>query len=175
MRFFESVGAASPLPVVAYHNAATGADPDIEAWVRLAELPVVHAFKESSRDVAKIMRLIEEVDRPGHAAYLTTMQPLLTTLLMGGSGATMPPPATRIGARVIRAFDDGDLAAATRWQRVFSTFPGRWSHYGLAPVMKAAMRHTGVDIGVPVAPFGRLSDDDDRALRTFLLEVGVVD
>lgn len=173
--YFTQVGAGSPLPIVAYHNPSTGADPPIDAWTKLSELFAVHYFKESSRDIIKIGRLVEEIDRAGEARYFTTMQPLLMTLLAGGSGGTMPPPGTRIGAQVVRAFRDGDLERARLWQRLFGLFPAKWGAYGLAPVMKAAMRHFGVDIGAPRKPYRPVSVEDDARIGQFLRDSGVLE
>lgn len=175
LAYFENVQEISPLPIVAYHNPACGADPTVETWQRLSELPGVRAIKESSRDISKIGRMIENVQVQGKADYLTTMQPLLTTLLLGGAGSTMPPPGTRIGARVVEAFRAGDLERARGWQRVFSTFPARWSRYGLPPVMKAAMRHYGVDIGDPMLPYLPVSDQDHIQIGEYLRASGALD
>ena len=165
----------SPLPIVAYQNPASGADPAIPTYVAIAKLDGVVAFKESSRNIAKLTRLIEEVDRAGHAAYLTTMQPMLITLVMGGSGATMPPPGTRIAAHVRDAFDAGDLDRAAAWARLFSYFPGVWGRFGLAATMKAALRHAGVDLGGPRAPFQGLPPDADAHLGRFIAGCGILD
>lgn len=174
VEFYTAIGARSPLPIVAYHNPGPGADPSIETLVRLAEIDQVHAFKESSRDVTKIMRLIEAIDRAGHARYFTTMQPLLTTLIMGGAGATMPPPGTRIAGEVVKAFRAGDLARARDWQRHFATFPGTWAGYGLPPVMKSAMRHLGIDLGDPQRPYARVSPEHDAQIGAFLRDAGLL-
>jgi 4-hydroxy-tetrahydrodipicolinate synthase len=174
VEYYAAIAARTPLPIVAYHNPGPGADPTIEALVRLAEIDRVHAFKESSRDVTKITRLIELIDRAGHARYFTTMQPLLVTLMMGGAGATMPPPGTRIAAEVVKAFRAGDLDAAREWQRHFATFPGRWAGYGLPPVMKAAMRHLGVDLGRPMRPYTSVSAEHDAEIAEFLRTAGLV-
>jgi 4-hydroxy-tetrahydrodipicolinate synthase len=173
--YFSQVADAVSLPIVAYHNPAAGADPPVSAWIELADLPGIAYFKESSRDIAKISRLVEHIDLAGRAAYFTTMQPMLVTLLLGGSGATMPPPATRIAARVLAAVERGDIASAACWQRFFSVFPATWSSYGLVPVMKAAMRHFGVDIGVPAPPYMALLPEHDRQLGRFLRASGVLD
>ena len=172
--YFSALAERSPLPLVVYHNPGPGADPSIEAYVRLAEIDQVRYFKESSRDITKITRLIEDIERTGKAHYFTTMQPLLTTLTMGGSGATMPPPGTRLAARVVRAFRAGDMPAAIEAQRVFSTFPGKWGSYGLPPVMKCAMRHLGLDLGVPAPPYAPVSPADDAAIGELMRETGLV-
>jgi 4-hydroxy-tetrahydrodipicolinate synthase len=174
MEFFTQVASASPLPLVVYHNPGPGADPPNDAFVRISEIPNVRYFKESSRDITKISRLIEQIDLAGKGYYFTTMQPLLATLMMGGSGATMPPPGTRIGAQVVKAFRAGDLETARSWQRCFALFPGKWAAYGLPPVMKSAMKHFGVDIGEPARPYSPVSPRDHAQIGQFLRQIGLV-
>ncbi len=172
--YFTQIAARSPLPIVAYHNPGPGADPSIETTIRLSEIDGVQAFKESSRDIIKITRLIEEIELSGNARYFTTMQPLLITLMMGGSGATMPPPGTRIGAEVVRAFRAGDLERARRWQRYYSLFPARWGSYGLPPVMKSAMKHFGVDLGDPARPYRPVTPRDHAQIGQFFRQIGLL-
>jgi len=174
MEFFIQVASASPLPVVAYHNPGPGADPPQDAFVRISEINNIRYFKESSRDITKISRLIEQIDLAGRGHYFTTMQPLLATLIMGGSGATMPPPGTRIGAQVVRAFREGNLERARYWQRCFALFPGKWAAYGLSPVMKSAMKHFGVDIGDPARPYAPVSPRDHAQIGQFLRQIGLL-
>ena len=173
--FFEEVAERSALPIVAYHNPGPGADPGYGAFVRLSAIPRVHYFKESSRDTQKVARMIEEIDRAGNAGYFTTMQPLLMTLLMGGSGATMPPPGARIGARVVKAFRAGDLSEAHRWQRLYAAFPSKWPTYGLPPVMKAALQEIGVDIGHPARPYLPVAPADRLQIRELLREAELIE
>ena len=174
VQFFSEVASASPLPIVAYHNPGPGADPPLDAFVRLSEINKVDYFKESSRDITKITRLIEQIQLAGKANYFTTMQPLLTTLMMGGAGATMPPPGTRIGARVVRAFREGDIDKARYWQRCFTLFPGKWGAYGLPPIMKSALKHFGVDIGDPARPYAPVSPRDHAQIGQFLTQIGIL-
>jgi 4-hydroxy-tetrahydrodipicolinate synthase len=173
--YFGDVAVRSPLPMVAYHNPGPGADPSVEATIRLSTIPKIHAFKESSRDITKISRLIEEIELTGAAHYFTTMQPLLITLMLGGSGATMPPPGTKIGAQVVRAFRAGDTELATRWQHIYSMFPGRWGAYGLPPVMKSAMKHLGIDLGDPARPYEPVTPWDHAQIGDFLRKAGLLE
>lgn len=173
--YFTEIAARSPLPIVAYHNPGPGSDPSIETTIRLSEIDQVQYFKESSRDITKITRLIEEIDVAGRARYFTTMQPLLMTLLMGGSGATMPPPGTRIGAEVVRAFRAGDLERAKHWQRFYSVFPGKWAGYGMTPVMKSAMKYFGIDLGDPARPFKAVSPQDHEQIGQLLRHTGLLE
>lgn len=174
MEYFSQVAANSPLTVVCYHNPGPGADPPPDAFVRISEINNIRYFKESSRDITKFTRLIEQIELAGKGHYFTTMQPLLTTLMMGGSGATMPPPGTRMGAQVVRAFRAGDIEQAKVWQRFFSLFPGKWGAYGLPPIMKSAMRHLGIDLGDPSRPFAAVSPRDHAQIGQFLRQVGLV-
>lgn len=173
--YFTEVDKVSPIPIVAYHNPGPGADPSYETFVELSGLPQVNFFKESSRDTQKIARMIEEIDHTGNASYFTTMQPLLLTLMLGGSGATMPPPGATIGARVVKAFREGNLAEAHRWQRLYAAFPSRWPAYGLPPVMKAALQEIGVDIGQPARPYLPVTPGDRLQIRELLLEAELLD
>jgi 4-hydroxy-tetrahydrodipicolinate synthase len=175
MEFFTQIASASPLPIVCYHNPGPGADPPQDAFVKISEINNIRYFKESSRDITKISRLIEQIDLAGKGHYFTTMQPLLITLMLGGSGATMPPPGTRIGAEVVRAFRAGDLEQAKYWQRCFALFPGKWSAYGLPPIMKCALKHFGIDVGSPSRPYAPVTPRDDAQIGQFLRQVGLLD
>lgn len=175
IEYFTEVAQRSPLPIVAYHNPGPGADPDYATFIRLSTNSRIHYFKESSRDARKIARMIEEIDRAGNAGYFTTMQPLLMTLMLGGSGATMPPPGAKIGARVVKAFRAGDLDAARRWQRLYAAFPSRWPSYGLPPVMKAALQEIGVDIGNPARPYAPVAPADRLQIRELLREAELLE
>jgi 4-hydroxy-tetrahydrodipicolinate synthase len=115
-----------------------------------------------------VSRLIVEIDRAGHAQYFTTMQMLLASLELGGSGATMPPPAAEIARHVIEAFVAKDYERAAQVQLQFALFPSRWMHYGLGPAMKAAMNLIGVPAGEPYPPYAPLSRDDMAALAAYL-------
>jgi 4-hydroxy-tetrahydrodipicolinate synthase len=174
MEFYSQVASASPLPVVCYHNPGPGADPPQDAFVKISEIDNIRYFKESSRDITKISRLIEQIELAGRGHYFTTMQPLLVTLMLGGSGATMPPPGTRIGAQIVKAFRANDLESARFWARCYALFPGKWAAYGLPPVMKSAMKHFGVDIGNPARPYAPVSPRDHAQIGQFLRQVGLI-
>lgn len=173
LAYYEHVTARSPLPVVVYHNPTYGSDPSPDVLVRLCELDGVVGVKESSRDMSRIGRLIAEIDVAGLANYYTTMQPLLATVLQGGSGAMIPAPASLLGARVVRAVEAGDLAEAQAAQAAFAGFPARWRGYGLPPVMRCAMAHLGIDIGPGPAPFVRVAEQDAAEIRATLAAAGL--
>jgi 4-hydroxy-tetrahydrodipicolinate synthase len=166
--YFEAVSRETHLPITLYLNPGPGADVSIADTIALARLPRVQFIKESSRDLARVSRLIVEIDRAGHARYFTTMQMLLITLVLGGSGATMPPPAAEIARHVIDAFVAKDYERAAELQLEFALFPSKWMHRGLAPVMKAAMNLIGVAAGEPYPPYTSLTPDETAALAALL-------
>ena len=166
--YFEAIGRETRLPITLYLNPGPGADVSIPDTIALAKLPCVQLIKESSRDLARVSRLIVEIDRAGHARYFTTMQMLLATLQLGGSGATMPPPGSEIARHLIDAFQAKDYERAAELQLQFALFPSKWMHRGLAPAMKAAMSLIGVPVGEPYPPYVPLSRDEIAALAAVL-------
>jgi len=166
--YFEAVSKETELPITLYLNPGPGADVSIPTTIALAQLPRVELIKESSRDLARVSRLIVEIDRAGHARYFTTMQMLLATLQLGGSGATMPPPASEIARHVIDAFVAKDYERAAALQLQFALFPAKWMHRGLAPAMKAAMNLIGVPVGEPYPPYVSLNRDERLAMAALL-------
>ena len=173
--YFEAIGRETRLPLTLYLNPGPGADVSIVDTIALAKLPCVQLIKESSRDLARVSRLIVEIDRAGHVRYYTTMQMLLVTLQLGGSGATMPPPGSEIARHVIDAFLAKDYERTAALQLQFALFPSKWMHRGLAPVMKAAMNLIGVPVGEPYPPYAPLSRDEIAALAAALNETVLSD
>ena len=166
--YYEAVSREVSLPIVLYLNPGPGAEVSIPATIALSQLPKVQYIKESSRDLARVSRLIVEIDHAGHARYFTTMQMLLATLQLGGSGATMPPPAAEIANGIVQAFAAGEYAKAAELQLQFALFPARWMHRGLTPTMKAAMKLIGLPVGDPYPPYARLDDKEMAALASLL-------
>lgn len=171
--YVSEIALRSPLPIALYQNRSSGADPGIPSFLRLADVFNIPYLVDTSGDLTRIGRLAEEIDRRGSARYFTTIESLLVNLTLGGSGAQMPPPAAYVGAQVVRAFRQGEREAAVGWQRILSLFPSRWYRYGLTPVMKAAMRHLGIDLGDPAPPFGPVTPWDDAVIGQFLEEMGL--
>ena len=167
-RLFRSGVEGDPPSRHALPQSGPGADVSIPTTIALAQLPRVALIKESSRDLARVSRLIVEIDHAGHARYFTTMQMLLATLELGGSGATMPPPASEIARQVIDAFVAKDHERAAPLQLQFALFPAKWMHRGLAPVMKTAMKMIGVPVGEPYPPYVALSRDERAAMAALL-------
>ncbi len=170
IRYFELIGRETSLPIVLYLNPGPGADVSIPATVELAKLDCVKFIKESSRDLSRVSRLIVEIEQAGLARYFTTMQMLLITLQLGGSGATLPPPAAEIARHIIEAYQAGDVARAAKLQKIFAIFPSRWMSYGLAAVMKASANYLGLQLGDPYPPYEPIRGAHLEELRRFLTD-----
>jgi len=146
----------------------------VPATIELAKLDCIHYIKESSRDLSRVSRLIAEIELAGHAHYYVTMQMLLASLMIGGSGVTLPPPAAKVADGIIEAFMCGDFRLAAELQKQFALFPARWMPYGLAAVMKASLNYLGVPSGQPYPPYGPLEGADLKALQEFLATTDLV-
>lgn len=155
--YYQAVLAETELPMMLYLNAGPGADVSVPATIELSSLDRIDYVKESSRDLARVSRLIAEIEGAGHARYFTTMQMWLATLTLGGSGVTLPPPAAKIARAIANAVVEGDFDSAARLQKQYSVWPARWMGNGLAAVMKASLNHLGVPAGDPFPPYEPLS------------------
>jgi 4-hydroxy-tetrahydrodipicolinate synthase len=168
VRYFELIGHETSLPIILYLNPGPGFDVSIPATVELSKLDRVKYIKESSRDLARVGRLITEIELAGHARYFTTLQMLLITLQLGGSGITLPPPAAELARYIIEAYVAGDTGRAAELQQQFSLFPSRWMEFGLAAVMKATANFLGLPAGLPYPPYAPVSGEKLDALHRYL-------
>lgn len=166
--YFQAVLNDIKVPMVLYLNPGPGANVSIPTTIALAKLPGIHYIKESSRDLSRVSRLIAEIELSGHARYFTTMQMLLITLQLGGSGVTLPPPAAYLANKVVQAFIKGELEEATRLQLQFASYPNRWMGHGLTPTMKASLKLMGLSAGDPYPPHPAIHGADLKALEAYL-------
>ncbi len=173
VKYFDLVGREVALPIMLYLNAGPGANLSIPETIEIARLDCVHYVKESSRDLSRVARLTAEIDHAGHAHYYVTMQMLLASLMIGGSGVTLPPPAAKLANDIISSFDAGDFRRAAEIQEKFSIFPSRWMSVGLTAVMKAAMNYVGVPCGLPYPPYRPLSGTELEDLHRHLSSLGL--
>lgn len=176
-RHIDAVAGETSLPLMLYLNAGAGATVSPEATIALASRDSIRFVKESSRDLSRVARLIEEIDKAGLAHYFTTVQMMLISLQLGGSGVTLPPPVAKIASLVLQSFLKGDMAEAARLQRQFSLYPAKWMRYGLTPTMKASLNLLGVPAGDPYPPYSPVTGADLDDLRAFLAttELEIVD
>ncbi len=166
--YFEAIARETSLPLMLYLNQGPGADPTPAATVEIAKLDRIKYVKESSRDLARVSRLIVEIEHAGHAHYFTTMQMLLASLVLGGTGVTLPPPGAYLANKVIKAFVAGDMKEAARLQLQFALWPARWMDAGMSTVMKHTMNYLGIPVGKPYPPYPPMDAARISQLEAFL-------
>ena len=123
-RLFRGGGARNPLPITLYLNPGPGANVSIPATIALAKLTSVQLIKESSRDLARVSRLIVEIDRAGHARYFTTMQMCSRRCSWAAPARPCRRPAAEIARHVIDAFVAEGLRACCRVAAAVRAVPG---------------------------------------------------
>lgn len=175
MAYYDAIAIEIDLPIMLYLNPGPGCEVSPLWTIELAKMNQIKWVKESSRDLSRCARLIEEIDNSGYAHYFTTVQMLLASISIGGSGATMPPPIAYIANALIIAFKDKRYEEACRLQKQFSLFPACWMNFGLTPALKAAMEIIGFPIGKPYPPFkavegSQLIELKDLLKKTYLFE-----
>lgn len=156
--YYRHITDATSTPVLMYDNPVITREINAETMIEIAGYDGIEYVKETSRSVDKISTLIEGIQHEGNADVFTTMDALLITLLYGGKGAIVPPPASRLSTRVYDAYEADDLETATRVQRLFGTFPP--VDAGLTATLKAAAVADGVSVGGPRPPYKALSAED---------------
>ena len=166
--YFNAVAEHSPLPIILYMNPGPGAEVPPDWAIEICKIDNVKYVKESSRDLSRVSRLIVEIDHGGLAKYFTTTQMLLASLMLGGSGIALPPPAAYIARRILEAFRAKDFERAAELQLQFALFPAKWMSKGLAPVLKASMEIIGLSMGDPYPPFQSLTKDEKEDLAAAL-------
>jgi len=172
-RWFALLADSSPIPVLLYNNPRLGVDLSVPTMARICAHPNVVAIKETSRDGAKLLGLIDQVQ--GAAHVYTNMELLFSTLTLGGSGAMLPTPGLPIAARLVAHLDTGETEAAARLALFFAGFPGRWTGLGFLPAVKAAAALMGCDLGPPIHPWSAIEPDAVSELREFLAKWGLLD
>src|SRR5205823_13193105 len=125
--YFAEIARESPIDVTLYNIPMFASPIDLTTIRRLAEFPRVIGIKDSSGDLAFMMRMIAAV-RPSRPdfSFLTGWEAVLAPMLMigcdGGTNASsnVVPEVTRKIFELTRA---GDLAEAMRWQyRILDLF-----------------------------------------------------
>jgi 4-hydroxy-tetrahydrodipicolinate synthase len=171
--WFATLADESPIPVLLYNNPRLGVDLSVDTMARICAHPNVVAIKETSRDEQKLLGLINRIQ--GSAHVYTNMELLLSTLVLGGSGAMLPTSGLPIATRLVEAFEAGDVAGAAKLQLFFSEFPGRWTGLGFLPAVKAAAGLMGCDLGEPLWPWSGLDDTARAEMREFLAKWDLLD
>jgi 4-hydroxy-tetrahydrodipicolinate synthase len=182
--YFREIALASPIDVTLYNIPMFASPLDVPTIRRLAELERIVGIKDSSGDLAFMMRLIAAV-RPSRPdfSFLTGWEAVLVPMLLvgadGGTHATsgVVPELTR------RMFDltlGGDLEAAMRLQyRLLELFDAMLYSADFPEGFRAAVELRGFAMGrgrQPLSPQQQFDREKlQRLLRCILADFGYVE
>jgi 4-hydroxy-2-oxoglutarate aldolase len=177
-RHFESVAAASPIPVVLYNVPAnTGFNCPVEVVASLAPHPNIAGIKDSAGDAAQLAALAAMTrDAPSFEVVSGNFGTLVSGLASGAVGGilavanVMPEACVAIHALRRRGRLD---EAATLHERVLPVARAVTSRWGV-PGLKAAMELRGVPCGVPRGPLLPLDPVSREELEGMLRAAGAL-
>lgn len=167
---FRAVADAGPLPVILYNMPGnTGVNLGVDTPVQLSSHPNIIGLKDSSGDIVQISEIIANA-RPGFAVFAGSGSYLLSTLIMGGVGATaalanvMPNEC----AAVVELFNAGRIDDARRVQQALLEINRAVTSRFNVPGLKAALDLIGHYGGPPRMPMQTLDDANIAALEGIL-------
>jgi 4-hydroxy-tetrahydrodipicolinate synthase len=182
--YFAEIARNSPIDVTLYNIPMFASPIDVPTIRRLAEFPRIIGIKDSSGDVAFMLRMISTVRpiRPDFS-FLTGWEAVLAPMLLagcdGGTNATsnVVPEVTRRIYELCRA---GKYDEAMRWQyKVTELFDAMLFPFEFPDGFRAGAELRGFDFGVGRQPrTGKQQADRgplERVLQCILSDFGVVD
>ncbi|MCB2101002.1 MAG: dihydrodipicolinate synthase family protein [Rhodobacterales bacterium] len=168
--FFTQVAGAVDLPVVLYTNPNfQRADLDVEAIVRLAEVPNIRYLKDASGQTG---RLLSIMNRVGDALgiFAASAHIPVAVMMIGGKG-WMAGPACLVPRQSVALYDlckAGDWPAAMALQRRLWPLNEAFAKHNLAACVKGGLGMQGYGVGDPLAPQAPLSEDGAAAVHAAL-------
>jgi dihydrodipicolinate synthase/N-acetylneuraminate lyase len=182
--YFREIALNSPIDVTLYNIPMFASPIDVPTIRRLAEFPRIIGIKDSSGDMAFMMRMIAAV-RPARPdfTFLTGWEAVLVPMLLigcdGGTNATsgVAPELTRAMYDAVRA---GRLDEAMRMQyRLLELFDAMLYSADFPEGFRAAVELRGFHVGRSRQPQTEQQRVDytalQRVLRCILAEFGYVD
>ncbi len=170
---FTEIAKNSPIDVTLYNIPAFASPIDVPTIRKLAELPRIIGIKDSSGDLAFMMRMIAAVRpvRPDFC-FLTGWEAVLVPMLMigcdGGTNATsnVVPELTRSMFELTRA---GRLEEAMKLQyRVLELFDAMLLPFEFPDGFRAAAAMRGFNMGRGRQPMTKNQEADRAALQSVL-------
>ncbi len=182
--YFAEIARNSPIDVTLYNIPMFASPIDVPTIRRLAEFPRVVAIKDSTGDVASMMRMMAAV-RPSRPdfSFLTGWEAVLIPMLLvgcdGGTNASsnVVPEITR---RMYELATAGQYAEATSLQyRVLELFDAMLYPFEFPDGFRAAAEMRGFHFGQGRQPMTAAQEEGHRALesvlRCILADFGVVE
>jgi 4-hydroxy-tetrahydrodipicolinate synthase len=169
-RHYETVADAVSIPIMAYNNPATGGlDMTPEFLARLLEIPNVTMIKESTGDVHRLHRLVQEAGED--VAFFNGSNPLALDAFTAGARGWCTAAANLIPRQTIALYDAiqrQDLAAAVQSFRRQLPLLQFLVRGGLPRTVAAGLELLGFDPGPLRLPLRPVSAAEREELRTIL-------
>jgi 4-hydroxy-tetrahydrodipicolinate synthase len=171
--YFAEIGRNSPIDVTLYNIPMFASPIDLPTIRRLAELPRIVGIKDSSGDLAFMMRMIAAV-RPARPdfSFLTGWEAVLAPMLMigcdGGTNASSNavPEVTR---RIYELCRSGGFDEAMRWQyRILELFDAMLFPFEFPDGFRAAAELRGFRFGHGRQPLSSAQETDKKPLAAIL-------
>jgi dihydrodipicolinate synthase/N-acetylneuraminate lyase len=171
--YFAEIARHSPIDVTLYNIPRFASPIELDTIRRLADFPRIAGIKDSSGDVAFMMRMIAAVrpKRPDFA-FLTGWEAVLVPMILagcnGGTHATSNavPEVTRNIFDLCRA---GNYTEAMKWQfRVLELFDAMLDPFEFPDGFRAAAEFRGFQFGRSRQPSTPAQDCDRAALKQVL-------
>lgn len=171
--YFAEIARNSPIDVTLYNIPMFASPIDLGTIRRLAELPRIIGIKDSSGDIAFMLRMISSI-RPSRPdfTFLTGWEAVLAPMLMigcdGGTNATSNavPEVTR---KIYELCVAGKYAEAMQWQtRVLELFDAMLNTFEFPDGFRAAAELRGFRFGHGRQPLSSAQEQDRTALSSVL-------
>jgi len=182
--YFSEIARESPIDITLYNIPMFASPIDVHTIRRLSEFPRVIAIKDSSGDLAFMMRMIAAV-RPSRPdfSFLTGWEAVLAPMLMigcdGGTNASsnIVPEITR---RIFELSRAGKYEEAMQWQyRILELFDAMLNPFEFPDGFRAGAEMRGFNFGRSRQPLSGVQQTDRTALKAvlqcILSDFGLVD
>jgi 4-hydroxy-tetrahydrodipicolinate synthase len=174
LRHYRTIASATPLPIMAYNNPATGGlDMSPDFLAKLLEIPSVTMIKESTGDVNRLHRLVQTAGP--EVAFFNGSNPLaLDAFVAGARGwcTAAPNLIPRLNLELYSALQANDLPGALRVFRKQLPLLQFIVQGGLPRTVAAGLEILGIDPGRLRAPLAELEPADKDKLRGIMAHLG---
>ena len=166
--YYQMVADAAPIPVLLYSvPPVTAFELPEDLVVRLSRHPNIMGMKDSGGDPVRMQRLVASVDEDFYL-FTGSTQALTLALTAGAFGAITASTNYLPGLLMaLVALASEDPVKARDLQQRVSRISARVEGYGI-PGIKSAAGAAGLRPGIPRAPLGPLTSDEERLISQLM-------
>ena len=166
-RFFSTVADDSPLPLLLYNiPALTGEHLSVDLVTDLADHPQIVGLKDTSGDLTFLYDVIEST--PSEFDVFQGASQLSVASLDIGASGLIAGPANVFPERVVDLYDNyrtgNDKHAQQLMNSVVNPVVSAMNGIPTAAAMKYLVSRVGYDIGTPLPPLPKLTEEQRRTL-----------